>query len=169
MFLCPCVTVLFSTLALHNFPGRTPVSFHVQTCSVNHYSPSCSSWLCNVCPHASLTAHYSNPAPNTELFISLGVLFGHGWQALANFILHVPLWGVGVAFACVIDDIWGREKSTLRVFTSSGFGHNVWAIVVPCSAAASQSPTVFRSMQDLGECGMYIEWWSGNLSSKWLV
>lgn len=60
-FLC---TVLFSTLALHSFPHRAPVSFHVRTCSVNHYSASCSSWLCNVCPHASLTAHYSNPAPN---------------------------------------------------------------------------------------------------------
>lgn len=109
-FPCSCVRLLFSTLALQSFPGRVPVSFHVPACSVNHYSPSCSSWLCNVSPCASLTDPYSNPAPNTELFISLGALFGDWWQAVANFILHIPLWGVGVAFAWVLDDTWGREK-----------------------------------------------------------
>lgn len=93
--------VIFYYMTMHNFPLRAPVPFPVPTCLVNHYSTSCSSLLCNVWPHALFTAHYSNPAMKTELFISLWALLGHWWQALANLFFTVPLWAVGVVLCLV--------------------------------------------------------------------
>lgn len=45
-----CYDAICYPVTARNFPGRSPVSFHVQTCLVNHYSTSCSSLLCNVWP-----------------------------------------------------------------------------------------------------------------------
>lgn len=108
LFECVCALVWLYYLLLHDCAQFSLYGLCLFPCT-NLLSEPLFFLVVQCVAHALFTARYSNPAMETELFISLWALLGHWWQALANLFFTVPVWGVGVVL-CLVYGRYLRQR-----------------------------------------------------------